>query len=247
MEAYRKKMCLGWMIVSLLTGAGCAGTPVANQVPASAGGLTAAGGAVMAPQSTMVPQATEGSLWLEDAPLSDLYMNTKARKVGDIVTIRIVESASASNKADTGTSRTSTLTAGIDSILGMEKRYNSQPEKYPFFNPFSEIKGSLDSSFAGTGATTRSGDLTAYITVTISRVLANGNLEIVGSRAVTVNEERQLITLTGAIRSRDISPDNVILSTYVADARIVYSGSGVINERQQPGWLARVIDGVWPF
>jgi flagellar L-ring protein precursor FlgH len=64
---------------------------------------------------------------------------------------------------------------------------------------------------------------------------------------VTINHERQILTLSGVIRSRDISPDNVVLSTYIADARITYSGSGVIGERQRPGWASRVLNGVWPF
>jgi flagellar L-ring protein precursor FlgH len=62
-----------------------------------------------------------------------------------------------------------------------------------------------------------------------------------------VNNEKQMITLSGIIRPRDISPDNVILSTEISDARIGYSGSGVINDRQRPGWMANILNKVWPF
>jgi flagellar L-ring protein precursor FlgH len=68
-----------------------------------------------------------------------------------------------------------------------------------------------------------------------------------GSREVTINAETQLITLSGIIRPRDISSDNVILSTYISDARISYSGTGVIDERQRPGWLANILNKYWPF
>ena len=190
----------------------------------------------------------EGSLWQENGHLSELFINPKARREGDIVTIKIVESSSASNSASTDTGRSSSLSAGIDNFLGLEDRYKSSATSpHPFFNPFARIKGDLSSSFKGTGSTARSGDLTAYITARVTQVLPNGNLMIKGTREVTVNNEKQLITLSGIIRSRDISPDNIVLSTYISDARIAYSGDGIVNERQRPGWLARVFDVIWPF
>jgi flagellar L-ring protein precursor FlgH len=70
---------------------------------------------------------------------------------------------------------------------------------------------------------------------------------IEGNREVRVNNENQIITLTGMVRPRDISSDNMILSTYIADARISYSGSGIVNDRQKPGWLSRILDVIWPF
>ena len=78
-------------------------------------------------------------------------------------------------------------------------------------------------------------------------MLPNGNLMISGSREITVNNEKQTIVLHGTIRPVDISPENIVLSTYIADANILYSGQGVIDERQKPGWMARVFDRVWPF
>ena len=85
------------------------------------------------------------------------------------------------------------------------------------------------------------------MTARIVDILPNGNLVIQGNREVRVNHENQIITLTGLVRPRDISADNVVLSTYLADARISYSGSGIINERQRPGWLTRVMGKIWPF
>ena len=192
------------------------------------------------------PRDKKGSLWQEGGPLGELFINPKARNVGDIVTIRIVESSSASNKATTNTSRDSSLTAGLENFFNAEKRF---PSDQPFINPFSStaVKGGLKSSFAGAGTTQRSGDLTAYITARVKEVLPNGNLFIVGTREVTVNNEVQLISLSGVIRQRDISSENVILSTYIADARIAYSGTGIVNDRQRPGWMSRILDAVWPF
>jgi flagellar L-ring protein precursor FlgH len=182
----------------------------------------------------------EGSLWDDNGPLSELFINPKARKVGDIVTISIVESSSAENNATTDTSRASSLTAGIEKFFGLgdkyrEKNYRSLPE---YFDPFQKVavKGSMESGFKGDGTTSREGKLTP-----------NGNLFIVGSREIMVNNETQFITLSGVIRPRDISPDNIILSTCISDARIAYSGIGVVDDRQRPGWLANLLNRIWPF
>ncbi|MBL0731451.1 MAG: flagellar basal body L-ring protein FlgH [Desulfosarcina sp.] len=185
-----------------------------------------------------------GSLWQDNGPLSELFIDSKARRVGDIVTIKIVESSSATNTASTKTGRKSSVAGGVDNFFNMEKRY---PGTHPFFNPFAKVKGGLESDFDGSGTTKRSGDLTAFITTRVVEVLPNGNLKIEGTREVKVNNEKQLIRLSGIIRPRDISSENVILSTYVSDAKIEYSGSGIIHDRQRPGWMARILDIVWPF
>jgi flagellar L-ring protein precursor FlgH len=197
----------------------------------------------------------EGSLWQDDSALSGLFISQKARKTGDIVTVNIVEASSASNQAGTQTDRASSLSGGIDTIFGFENEFNSD-DKYKnirkYFNPFSAagaatIQGSMGSEFDGSGTTTRSGNLSAYITARVTTVMPNGNLQITGTREVEINNEKLIITLTGVIRPRDISPENVILSTYISDAKITYSGTGVIDDRQRPGWLANLINAIWPF
>ncbi|MCD6560831.1 MAG: flagellar basal body L-ring protein FlgH [Deltaproteobacteria bacterium] len=187
----------------------------------------------------------EGSLWQDSGPLTDLFSNPKAGKIGDILTVTVIESSSAINNADTKTGRKSSVTARLENLLGMEGRYPTTA--HPYFNPFSSIKGGMESDFNGSGTTKRSGKLDASLTVTVKDVLPNGNLKILGSREITVNNEKQFITLSGIVRPRDISPDNVILSTYISDAKIEYSGSGIINERQRPGWAARILNVIWPF
>ena len=190
------------------------------------------------------PQRCEGSLWNERGPLCNLFANQKARLVGDIITINIVESSSASNNATTQTDRKSGISGGVENLFGWENSYASDDN---FFNPFGTIKGDLSSTFDGGGTTTRSGKLNAYMTARITEILPNGDYKIVGTRDVTVNNEKQYMMLAGLVRPRDVSADNVVLSTYIADAKITYSGSGIINDRQQPGWLARVLDSIWPF
>jgi flagellar L-ring protein precursor FlgH len=164
--------------------------------------------------------------------------------VGDILTIKVVESSSATNQALTTTDRTSSLSAGVTGFFNAEKRY---PANQPFFNPFSKVSGAFESEFEGAGTTKRSGDLTAYITVRVMEVLPNGYLKVQGSREVTVNKEKQLITLIGVVRPRDISAENMVLSTFVSDAQIIYDGVGIVNDRQKPGWLTALLLKVWPF
>jgi len=189
-------------------------------------------------------EGADGSLWQENASLISLFSDEKARTVGDIVTIKITESSQATNKASTETDRSSSLNASVDAFFNLEQDY---PSTRSFFNPFSSVAGGVESEFEGEGTTRRSGDLDAYITALVTQVLPNGNLVVAGSREVLINNENQIIQLTGVVRPRDISADNQVLSTYVADARISYSGSGVIDDRQKPGWLTNIVMKVWPF
>jgi flagellar L-ring protein precursor FlgH len=196
----------------------------------------------------------DGSLWQPHNSLNVMFMDTKSRSVGDIVTVEIDESAKASNRANTETGRTSSLEAGIEKLFGIEDWWQNQmlpkinndfPRIDPFGNP--SVKGSMKSKFTGDGTTSRSGTLSAFITCRVVDVMPNGNLKIVGTREVMVNNENQLIILSGVIRPRDISEENVIMSTFISDAKIAYSGSGIVDDRQRPGWLANLLNNVWPF
>jgi flagellar L-ring protein precursor FlgH len=226
--------------------AGCAGFPgMAGPVQSEPTAYVPTHAATMqSPPASHAQIPADGSLWRDDAPLMAMFSDQKARIVGDIVTIRIAESSDATNQASTATDRSSSLSASVDAFFNAEKRY---PADQPFFNPFSRVAGGVESEFEGTGTTRRSGDLNAYITALVTQVLPNGNLVVTGSREVLINNENQIIQLTGVVRPRDISADNQVLSTFVADARISYSGSGVVNDRQKPGWLTNIVMKVWPF
>jgi flagellar L-ring protein precursor FlgH len=232
-----KRGCLLLLMTGFLWG--CAAAPI-KQVQPMTELQPPAFMAAEAPQPT-----TEGSLWQENVTMGELFVNPKARRVGDIVTIKIIESSKASNNATTNTGRDSSFSLGLANFLGLENE--SKYSVATGFNPFSKIAGSGTTQFSGTGGTTRSGDLNAYITTRVIGVLPSGNLAISGSREIIVNNETQLIVVTGVIRSRDISSENVVLSTYISDARIAYSGSGIVNDQQRKGWLSNVLDVVSPF
>jgi flagellar L-ring protein precursor FlgH len=182
------------------------------------------------------PAPAEGSLWSPRTSAS-LYADLKARNVGDIVTINIVESARASKNATTKTARDSSLAAGWSGVL----------EKLAGDWVGNEQGVNFKNEFDGKGETTRSSQLNAYITAQVIGLLPNGNLVIQGSRQVQVNNENQFINIRGVIRPEDISSNNVVLSTFIADASIELTGQGVISDNQRPGWLARILNWIWPF
>ena len=230
---------------------GCAGrqTPAVPQMPPPP-----LSEAVSSLNAARVAAYQENSLYIAGSGLNGLFLDTKARTAGDIVTVKIEESSKATNKANTKTARDSSLNAGIEAFMGVEdwwqdKVLRALGSNLPKVNPFGSaaIKAGMQSDFEGDGSTTRSGDLTAYITCRVTDVMPNGNLRIVGTREVMVNHENQIIILSGVIRPRDIGDDNIVRSIFVADAKIAYSGSGVVDDRQRPGWMANFLDAVWPF
>lgn len=189
-----------------------------------------------------VADYSNGSIW--QSATAGVTDDLKARRRGDIITIVISETASASKQANTDTSRSSSAGAGASNLLGLQNLGY-------FKNNFDDLKKILetnyDSSYKGAGSTSRQENLKATITAQVIDVLPNGNLAIEGRRNIKVNEEDQVIVLEGTVRSRDIAPDNTINSIYVADARISYSGRGIISDRQSPGWLLNILDKIWPF
>ena len=189
--------------------------------------------------------ATEASLFRESRYYG-FFQDLRAHKVGDLVTINIVETSKASKQADTKTGRTSSIDAGISNLLGYENKMKSWGVPKAFDNT-AMFKASMGNNFDGSGSTSRDETMTASITARVMEVLPNGNLVIEGTRKIRVNNETQNIVLSGVIRPMDISPDNTVLSTYIANARIAYTGNGPVSDKQRPGWLARVLDLVWPF
>jgi flagellar L-ring protein precursor FlgH len=232
---------LGFGVVGCANGFSGMGRPIQSKAPSYGPNPQA----TLPPRWAAIPESRpDGSLWQDDAPLTSLFADQKARMVGDIVTIKIAESSAATNKASTDTDRSSSLSASVDAFFNAEKRF---PSDQPFFNPFAKVAGGVESEFQGTGTTKRSGDLNAYITALVTKVMPNGNLVVTGSREVLINNENQIIQLTGVVRPRDINANNQVLSTYIADARISYSGKGVIDDRQKPGWLTNIVMKIWPF
>lgn len=187
-----------------------------------------------------VTDYSSGSLW--QATSGSLTDDMKARKKGDMLTVVISEQASASKEATTSTKRDSSASAGIPNFMGLETTFIRN-----WMDLSKLINASTGTKFDGAGSTTRKENLTATITARVVDVLPNGNLRIAGRRNVKVNNEDQIILLEGMVRPKDISRENVVNSSFIADARITYTGKGIVSERQSPGWLMNIVDKVWPF
>ncbi len=109
------------------------------------------------------------------------------------------------------------------------------------------IDASAKNKFGGKGATNREDTLTGTISAIVTEVLPNGDLRVEGRREVTVNSERQIMTIGGIVRRVDVNTKNTVQSSAIADAKIEYSGLGVVDDVQRPGWFVRVLDWIYPF
>ncbi len=185
---------------------------------------------------------SDGSLWSDEA--YSMFADHKARHIGDIVTVTISESASATKEATTETDRSSSYQAGIPNFFGLETKDWVADTGIDLTNI---INASGTASFDGEGKTVRKGDLTASLTTQVIEKYPNGNFKIRGGKEVMVNNEVQIIYLTGIIRPVDITAANTVDSSKVLNARISYTGRGVVSDKQKPGWMARIADNIWPF
>jgi flagellar L-ring protein precursor FlgH len=185
-----------------------------------------------------------GTIWRGEQVSNTFYVDQRAKAIGDIITINIVEVSQASEAATTDTTRKGTIDAGISNLFGQETKYLAT---HPYINPAHLITANTQNDFSGSGSTTRTGSLSATISARVVDVLPSGNLAIVGKRELVINNEKKEILLQGIVRPRDIAYDNSVLSTHVADAKMIYTGIGVVGDKQRPGWFTRAMDLMWPF
>jgi len=170
------------------------------------------------------------------AKIHSIYSDRKAMREGDILTVLIVENAEANAKSSTNTKKQNKLGASAQPI-GI-KGFDIFP------NGISE-GGSLSADYDGSGATARAGKLVAKISARIDQVLDNGNLMISGNKVVEINDEKEIINISGIVRPEDIEGGNNIYSYNIANAQITYSGKGSASSAQRPGPIARFLN--WLF
>lgn len=180
--------------------------------------------AVAGDASAQVPTDEEGTMF-KPRSYRALVADQKALRIGDALTVLIQESASASSSVDAKASRGQDV--GLRGhTLGQEVR---------------GMSGGTTSSSEGGGQVARSGRVTAQITVTVTEVLPNGELVVDGQQTVDLNGEAQIISVNGRVRSRDISDNNAVLSSRLADARIRYVGEGYLADKSQPSIWSRIV------
>ena len=206
--------------VAIITLGGCAST---SQPPVEANDPSFAPVVPDYPRETIVE---DGSLF-RSYMANSLYSDVTARRVGDIITVTLSESTSASKSADTTTAKDSSV--NLDTITGLGgQAVNIGGQSI-------QLGIGSSSDFSGDSAANQSNSLSGAISVTVVDVLPNNNLVIRGEKWLTLNHGDEYIRLTGIIRPADISPENEIVSTKVANARIQYSGTGSFARAQERG------------
>lgn len=181
------------------------------------------------------PVAT-GSLWHPTrGTVLALAEDRRARAVGDMLTIRLVERLQAQKSTGQDAARNSSRSVDL-------------PDAKPFsWIPEGLFSGGADSSFSGAGSARQENRLSGEITVFVTAVLPNGALAISGDRRLTLTRGEEQVQLTGIVRPEDIGPDNRVASTRVADAQLRYTGTGEVAAQAKQGWLARFFDRFAPF
>lgn len=190
--------------------------------------------------------ANQGSLFGQgDSPL---FGDRKAMSEHDIVTVVIEEQANTSSSSQKSVSKSNntSLGGGVVGYGGESSKLNDLVNEVNKIGSLSFETGS-EKSFNGSGSNTRSEQFTTTISARIIKVLSNGNYFIQGSRQIMINDEKQIILLSGVIRPYDIDQYNQINSKHISDAKIVYTTEGELYEVTQKGWATQIIESVWPF
>ncbi len=177
---------------------------------------------------------------------SPLFEDIRPRRVGDIITVMLVERTNASKSASTSTSKDNSVDIANPTLFGNPLSFGVGPLGS---NPRT-LENNLESSktFDGTGESAQSNQLTGNITAVVTEVLPNGYLRIYGEKVISINQGDEHITLSGIVRPADILADNTISSTLIAGAEISYGGTGVVADTSDMGWLGKFFNGKWwPF
>ncbi len=179
-----------------------------------------------------------------------LFEDERARRVGDVLTIRLVESTVASKEANTEVTRESGHNIVNPTVFGTGVEFDT-PGIVPFASNSNNNLGfntEADHEFTGEAESDQSNSLVGDVTAVVVAVQPNGNLVVRGEKIVTLNQGDERVGIVGEVRPADIAPDNTVVSTRVANARIVYDGRGALAEANAMGWLGRFfISALMPF
>lgn len=195
-------------------------------------------------------QVYAGGAIYQPATAMRLFEDARARRVGDILTITLVESTTASKANSTSTAKDSAVSQDNPTLFGATPQFNL-PRGLPLSSTQDNtlaFSQSGSQSFTGEGASAQSNSLTGNVSVTVVEVLPNGALVVRGEKLLSLNRGDEFIRLSGIVRPNDIAADNTVPSTRVADVSITYSGRGEVADASTVGWISRFFGSVlWPF
>lgn len=231
-NTYRQGPCwLGWLLasVSVVGFLGCAEIHKPPRVETETQ-------MIIEPESMYM-----GSLWDPENGRAYMFEDRRAGRVGDIVVVQIVEQHRGSKSANTKSDRSANFGAAASGGF-----FDISDWLGDFRNLF-DADVSSSNEFEGDGSTSREDSLIGTIAAQVMEVFPNGDLRIQGKRQVKVNNETQTMTIKGIVRRIDLDTENVVLSSAVANADISYTGLGVVDDVQTPGWAVRIFNWITPF
>ena len=181
----------------------------------------------------------DNSLWQPGA--KSFFNDPRASHVGDIITVNVSTADAAKLSNTSSRSRTNSENLSMDNLFGLEKALPSS------LTPSSLVKTGSDNSNVGTGAVVRSESINLTLAALVAQVLPNGNMVINGHQQVRVNNELRDMQVTGIVRREDITQDNTVNLTQIAEARISYGGKGMVSDVQQPRYGSQLLDVILPW
>jgi flagellar L-ring protein precursor FlgH len=218
-------LMLIWMLMVV---SGCENIPVAD--PAFA---------PVRPAALRPPEHNTGSIYQANYDMR-LFEDHIARRVGDILTIKLVEKTQAKKDADLEVIKDSDINIKAPTLWGVSAA--------AIMGKDIETEVKARRKFGGEGKANQSNSLTGEITVTVIEVLPNGNLMVRGEKRVTLNQGNEFIRLSGIVRPIDIDASNTVLSSRVANPTIMYTGEGAVADASKLGWFSRIfMSWLFPF
>ncbi|MCE5186739.1 MAG: flagellar basal body L-ring protein FlgH [Planctomycetaceae bacterium] len=188
----------------------------------------------------LAASACGGSIWakrgINDKPL---YADDKANQIGDVVTIIISEEHKVDNKVKRDLERSSQQAINFDS------KDLSIGSLHPL--PDVRVAAGSEKSLEGKSDYKDERSIEDSITAVVEDIHPNGNLVIIGTRTREVNGDKQIIQVSGIVRPSDISYDNVVRSSQVANFQLVAMSEGATADYTKPGWLGKILNALWPF
>ena len=183
------------------------------------------------PEAMMADQPANGSIY-QNSRQHNLFGDSKALNVGDVVTVELEESTAASKTSNTSIAKESETDLEAPSVLGQDG-----------LDVGTDV--SQDRQFDGEAEADQSNQLSGSITVTVVEVMPNGVLRVRGEKWLTLTQGKEYVRVSGLIRQQDIGSDNRVNSSRIADARISYGGTGDFDQANRMGWLTRFFNSEW--
>ena len=199
------------------------------------GGTARPGFTATLPTPLTMAAPRNGAIYQAETGYAALHEGNRARHVGDLVTIVLVESL--------GSSKSTSATTGRNGGISL-----TPPTAGPldFLNP-DALNASANSSFNGSGNASQQSSLNGAIAVTIAEVRPNGTALVIGEKNMQLSQGVEWVQFAGILRLADVDANNSVPSSRIADAQIIYGGNGAIQQASRPGWLGRFFNMISPF